>query len=149
SIATSLDERRVYRENYVQKIKEKLSAELEAHGLQNFTITARPKHIYSIYNKMERKDLPLEQIYDIRAVRVMVDSLTDCYLTLGIVHNLWRPIPNEFDDYIANPKDNFYRSLHTAVHDDQGKTVEIQIRTWEMHEAAEYGIAAHWRYKEG
>ena len=149
SIATSLDERRIYREEYVQKIKQKLSSELESNGLKNVTITARPKHIYSIYSKMERKDLPLEQIYDIRAVRVMVDNLTDCYLTLGIVHNLWRPIPGEFDDYIANPKDNFYRSLHTAVHDDQGKTVEIQIRTWEMHEAAEYGIAAHWRYKEG
>lgn len=149
AIATSLDERRVHREDYVQKIKQKLSAELESNGLNNVTITARPKHIYSIYSKMERKDLPLEQIYDIRAVRVMVETLTDCYLTLGIVHNLWRPIPGEFDDYIANPKDNFYRSLHTAVHDDQGKTVEIQIRTWEMHEAAEYGIAAHWRYKEG
>ena len=82
-------------------------------------------------------------------MRVLVDSLEECYLALGIAHNLWRPIPGEFDDYIANPKDNFYRSLHTAVHDDEGKTVEIQIRTWEMHEDAEYGIAAHWRYKEG
>jgi GTP diphosphokinase / guanosine-3',5'-bis(diphosphate) 3'-diphosphatase len=149
SIATSLDERRVHREDYVKKIKEKLEEKLASHGLTKVTITARPKHIYSIYNKMQRKDLPLEQIYDIRAVRVMVDSLTDCYLVLGIVHNLWRPIAGEFDDYIANPKDNFYRSLHTAVFDDEGKTVEIQIRTWEMHEAAEYGIAAHWRYKEG
>lgn len=149
AIATSLDERRVYREDYVQKIKEQLIKELSENGLSNVTISARPKHIYSIYNKMDRKDLPLEQIYDIRAVRVMVENLTDCYLALGIVHNLWRPIPGEFDDYIASPKDNFYRSLHTAVHDDQGKTVEIQIRTWEMHEDAEYGIAAHWRYKEG
>ena len=98
---------------------------------------------------MSKKELPLEQIYDIRGMRVLVDSLEQCYLALGIVHNLWRPIPGEFDDYIANPKDNFYRSLHTAVHDDEGKTVEIQIRTWEMHEDAEYGIAAHWRYKEG
>jgi len=149
SIATSLDERRVNREEYVRKIKTQLESKLVSHGLSKVTITARPKHIYSIYTKMQRKDLPLEQIYDIRAVRVMVENLTDCYLVLGIVHNLWRPIPGEFDDYIANPKDNFYRSLHTAVYDDEGKTVEIQIRTWEMHEAAEYGIAAHWRYKEG
>ena len=148
SIAKSLDEQRVHRQAYVEKIKEKLLAELATHNLHNVTITARPKHIYSIYSKMKRKDLPLEQIYDVRAVRVLVESLTDCYLVLGIVHNLWRPIPGEFDDYIANPKDNFYRSLHTAVHDDAGKTVEIQIRTWEMHEDAEYGIAAHWRYKE-
>lgn len=149
SIATSLDEQRVHREEYVRKIKTKLESKLSSHGLSKVTITARPKHIYSIYTKMQRKDLPLEQIYDIRAVRVLVENLTDCYLVLGIVHNLWRPIPGEFDDYIANPKDNFYRSLHTAVYDDEGKTVEIQIRTWEMHEAAEYGIAAHWRYKEG
>lgn len=149
AIATSLDEQRAHREAYVKKIKETLESKLSAHGLSKVTITARPKHIYSIYSKMQRKDLPLEQIYDIRAVRVMVENLTDCYLVLGIVHNLWRPIPGEFDDYIANPKDNFYRSLHTAVYDDEGKTVEIQIRTWEMHEAAEYGIAAHWRYKEG
>lgn len=149
SIAKSVDERRADREEYVAKIKETLEAELTPHRLANVTITARPKHIYSIYNKMQRKDLPLEQIYDIRAVRVLVENLTDCYLVLGIVHNLWRPIPGEFDDYIANPKDNFYRSLHTAVHDAEGKTVEIQIRTWEMHEDAEYGIAAHWRYKEG
>ena len=114
------------------------------------TISARAQSIsISIYNKMTKKDLPLEQIYDVRGLRVLVDTLEECYLTLGIVHNLWRPIPNEFDDYIANPKDNFYRSLHTAVHDDEGKTVEVQIRTWEMHEDAEYGIAAHWRYKEG
>jgi GTP diphosphokinase / guanosine-3',5'-bis(diphosphate) 3'-diphosphatase len=149
SIATSLDEQRAHREDYVAKIKQRLESALSDHGLTNVTITARPKHIFSIYNKMQRKDIPLEQIYDIRAVRVMVDSLTDCYLALGIVHNLWRPISGEFDDYIANPKDNFYRSLHTAVHDAKGKTVEIQIRTWEMHEDAEYGIAAHWRYKEG
>jgi len=149
TIATSLDEQRAHREAYVKKIKETLESKLISHGLPKVTITARPKHIYSIYSKMQRKDLPLEQIYDIRAVRVLVENLTDCYLVLGIVHNLWRPIPGEFDDYIANPKDNFYRSLHTAVYDDEGKTVEIQIRTWEMHEAAEYGIAAHWRYKEG
>ena len=149
SIAKTLDERRDERELYVDRIREKLVRELSASKINKVTISARPKHIYSIYNKMTKKGLPLEQIYDIRGMRVLVDSLAECYLALGIVHNLWRPIPNEFDDYIANPKDNFYRSLHTAVHDDQGKTVEVQIRTWEMHEDAEYGIAAHWRYKEG
>ena len=149
SIAKALDERRDERETYVTRIKESLIKALNASSITNVTISARPKHIFSIYNKMSRKDLPLEQIYDIRGMRVLVDTLAECYLTLGIVHNLWRPIPGEFDDYVANPKDNFYRSLHTAVHDDEGKTVEVQIRTWEMHEDAEYGIAAHWRYKEG
>ncbi len=149
SIAKALDERRDERERYVDRIKERLTKELRKANITNVTISTRPKHIYSIYNKMTKKDLPLEQIYDIRGMRVLVDSLAECYLALGIVHNLWRPIPGEFDDYIANPKDNFYRSLHTAVHDDEGKTVEVQIRTWEMHEDAEYGIAAHWRYKEG
>lgn len=149
SIAKALDERRDEREQYVDRIREMLVRELNASKISKVTISARPKHIYSIYNKMTKKGLPLEQIYDIRGMRVLVDTLAECYLALGIVHNLWRPIPNEFDDYIANPKDNFYRSLHTAVHDDEGKTVEVQIRTWEMHEDAEYGIAAHWRYKEG
>ena len=149
SIAKSLDEQRGDREQYVARTKDKLIKELNKSHINKVTIAARPKHIFSIYNKMTKKDLPLEQIYDVRGLRVLVDSLEECYLTLGIVHNLWRPIPNEFDDYIANPKDNFYRSLHTAVHDDEGKTVEVQIRTWEMHEDAEYGIAAHWRYKEG
>ena len=149
AIAKALDERRDERESYVREIKERLVKELRKAHIKRVAITARPKHIYSIYSKMRRKDLPLEQIYDIRGMRVLVDSLAECYLALGIVHNLWRPIPGEFDDYIANPKDNFYRSLHTAVHDDAGKTVEVQIRTREMHEDAEYGIAAHWRYKEG
>ena len=149
SIAKALDERRDERESYVERIKDRLTKELLKARITNVTITTRPKHIYSIYNKMTKKDLPLEQIYDIRGMRVLVDTLAECYLALGIVHNLWRPIPGEFDDYIANPKDNFYRSLHTAVHDEEGKTVEVQIRTWEMHEDAEYGIAAHWRYKEG
>ena len=149
SIAKALDERRDERESYIEGIKDRLTRELKKANINNVTITSRPKHIFSIYSKMSKKDLPLEQIYDIRGMRVLVDSLAECYLALGIVHNLWRPIPGEFDDYVANPKDNFYRSLHTAVHDKEGKTVEVQIRTWEMHEDAEYGIAAHWRYKEG
>ncbi|MCU0496312.1 MAG: bifunctional (p)ppGpp synthetase/guanosine-3',5'-bis(diphosphate) 3'-pyrophosphohydrolase [Anaerolineae bacterium] len=148
SIASSIDERRTDRERYMAAIAETLRTELQRSGI-NATISSRPKHIYSIYKKMNRKDLPFEQIYDVRAVRVIVDNISQCYQTLGVVHNLWRPIPGEFDDYIAGPKDNFYQSLHTAVIDLNGKTVEVQIRTWEMHEHAEYGIAAHWRYKEG
>ncbi len=148
-IATSLAERRADRERYIAEIAEVLRKELAANGITNPTITGRPKHIYSIYRKMQRKNVPLEQIYDQRAVRIIVDEVWQCYLVLGIVHNLWRPIASEFDDYIAAPKDNFYRSLHTAVVDKNGKVIEVQIRTWEMHEDAEYGIAAHWRYKEG
>ena len=149
SLAASIDERHTDREKYLKKIIDALRPELEKYGIRNAIITARPKHIYSIYKKMERKKLPFDQIYDVRAVRVIVDNIPECYIVLGVVHNLWRPIPGEFDDYIAAPKDNFYQSLHTAVLDSQGKTVEVQIRTMEMHEHAEYGIAAHWRYKEG
>lgn len=148
AIAKSLDERRQDREVYVANMAEKLRDELDAYGIRGALITARPKHIYSIYRKMTRKDLPLEQIYDVRAIRVIVSEQHECYLVLGIVHKMFRPIPGEFDDYVAAPKDNFYRSLHTAVLDDRGKTIEVQIRTWQMHEDAEYGIAAHWRYKE-
>ncbi|MFO7323156.1 MAG: GTP diphosphokinase [Chloroflexota bacterium] len=149
SIVTRLDERRADREAYLSQIINTLRNELIKYNVTNATITGRPKHVYSIYRKMQRKDLPFERVYDVRAVRVIVDTVPECYLVLGVVHNLWRPIPGEFDDYIASPKDNFYQSLHTAVLDNQGKTVEVQIRTWEMHEHAEYGIAAHWRYKEG
>ncbi len=148
-LAEKVDERRADRQAYLNSIIETLRPELEKYDIKNALISARPKHIYSIYKKMERKKLPFEQIYDVRAVRVIVDTIPQCYVVLGIVHNLWRPIPGEFDDYIAAPKDNFYQSLHTAVVDSQGKTVEVQIRTMEMHEHAEYGIAAHWRYKEG
>jgi GTP diphosphokinase / guanosine-3',5'-bis(diphosphate) 3'-diphosphatase len=149
SIAKNLDERRAAREAYMTQVIKVLRETLANNGIAKVTITGRPKHIYSIYKKMDRKDVPLAQVYDVRAVRVIVDNVIQCYQVLGIVHNLWRPIPGEFDDYIAAPKDNFYRSLHTAVVDNHGKTVEVQIRTWEMHEDAEYGIAAHWRYKEG
>ncbi len=148
-LAAKVDERRADRQAYLNRIIDVLRPELDKYDIKNPIITARPKHIYSIYKKMERKKLPFEQIYDVRAVRVIVDSIPHCYAALGVVHNLWRPIPGEFDDYIAAPKDNFYQSLHTAVLDSQGKTVEIQIRTMDMHEHAEYGIAAHWRYKEG
>jgi GTP pyrophosphokinase len=148
-IATALDERRADREAYVSTILTMLREALAAQGIVKINLSGRSKHIYSIYKKMERKDVSIDQIYDVRAVRVIVDDVIQCYQVLGIVHNMWRPIPGEFDDYIAAPKDNFYRSLHTAVKDHQGKTVEVQIRTKEMHEDAEYGIAAHWRYKEG
>jgi GTP pyrophosphokinase len=149
SIAAKLDERRADRETYIANVTARLRAELDRFNIAKATISGRPKHLYSIFRKMQRKDVSFDQIYDVRAVRVIVDTIPQCYLVLGIVHNLWRPIPGEFDDYIAAPKDNFYQSLHTAVLDENGKTLEIQIRTWDMHEHAEYGIAAHWRYKEG
>jgi GTP diphosphokinase / guanosine-3',5'-bis(diphosphate) 3'-diphosphatase len=148
AIASKIDERRAERESYMQMLQDTLQNELDRSGLQA-NVKGRPKHIYSIHKKMDRKDVPFEQIFDVRALRVIVDSIPQCYQVLGVVHNLWKPIPGEFDDYIARPKDNFYQSLHTAVHDMNGKIVEVQIRTWEMHEHAEYGIAAHWRYKEG
>jgi GTP pyrophosphokinase len=149
SIAAKIDERRTSREKYMQEIVNVLRDELVKNGLESATISGRPKHITSIYNKMKRKNLPFDQIFDVRAIRVIVDTIPQCYQALGIVHNLWQPIPREFDDYIARPKDNLYQSLHTAVYDKNGKTVEVQIRTWDMHHHAEYGIAAHWRYKEG
>ncbi|XWX05198.1 bifunctional (p)ppGpp synthetase/guanosine-3',5'-bis(diphosphate) 3'-pyrophosphohydrolase [Aggregatilineales bacterium SYSU G02658] len=148
-IANALAERRADREAYMAEVAETLRKALEKHGITNANISARPKHITSIWRKMERKGIPLEQVYDVRAMRVIVQDNSQCYIVLGIVHDLWKPIPGEFDDYIGNPKDNFYRSLHTAVMDNRGRTLEVQIRTWEMHEHAEYGIAAHWRYKEG
>ncbi|MSP13026.1 MAG: bifunctional (p)ppGpp synthetase/guanosine-3',5'-bis(diphosphate) 3'-pyrophosphohydrolase [Chloroflexi bacterium] len=146
-IAGSLAERKAKREEYIQRVinvlREKLN-ELEIRA----DISGRPKHFYSIYKKMERKGVGIEQIYDLQAVRIMVETLQDCYAALGAVHALWRPIPGEFDDYIAMPKENLYRSLHTAVIAIDGKPLEVQIRTKEMHQIAEYGIAAHWRYKE-
>ncbi|MGD9100298.1 MAG: bifunctional (p)ppGpp synthetase/guanosine-3',5'-bis(diphosphate) 3'-pyrophosphohydrolase [Anaerolineae bacterium] len=148
-IGRLLTERRPARERDIQNYIDILRQRLAEEDIPNEHISGRPKHIYSIYRKMERKGLPFDQIHDMRGVRVIVDSVAQCYHVLGIVHGLWRPIPGEFDDYIATPKDNMYRSLHTAVVADDGKTLEVQIRTHEMHETAEYGIAAHWRYKEG
>jgi GTP pyrophosphokinase len=132
----------------MEEIIQRMKALLDGHGIVA-EITGRPKHIYSIYKKMEQKNRSFEMLRDIRAVRLIVPDIPTCYSTLGLIHTAWRPISHEFDDYIAAPKDNFYRSLHTAVLYDDNKPVEVQIRTPEMHESAEYGIAAHWRYKEG
>ncbi|MCB0171198.1 MAG: GTP diphosphokinase [Anaerolineae bacterium] len=147
-IAQLVDERRINRERYINEVAETLKTELLNRGI-DADVTGRPKHIYSIWRKMRRKGVDFDQIYDVRAVRVLVLELADCYASLGIVHTLWRPIPGEFDDYIAAPKDNLYRSLHTAVIGPGGKNLEVQIRTFEMHQEAELGVAAHWRYKEG
>jgi GTP pyrophosphokinase len=147
-IAAALAERRTDRQNYLERVKHKIESALAAANIKA-SVSARPKHIYSIYKKMERKQVDFSQIYDVRAVRVIVEDKPTCYHALGIVHSLWRPIQSEFDDYIAAPKENSYQSLHTAVIDDEGRNLEVQIRTLEMHEHAEYGVAAHWRYKEG
>ncbi|HSU65011.1 MAG TPA: bifunctional (p)ppGpp synthetase/guanosine-3',5'-bis(diphosphate) 3'-pyrophosphohydrolase [Burkholderiales bacterium] len=146
-IAQMLDERRVERQQYIARTIATLARELEAVGVKA-EITGRPKHIYSIWNKMRSKSLDFSQVYDVRAARIIVPSVKDCYTALGVVHNLWQPIPKEFDDYISRPKGNLYQSLHTAVVGPDGRTLEVQIRTEEMHRQAEFGIAAHWRYKE-
>jgi GTP pyrophosphokinase len=147
-IASLLDEKRTDRERYIAAVLATLQAELERNGIKA-EVMGRPKHIASIINKMRRKNLGFEQLYDIRAVRVLVEKEADCYAVLGIVHNLWQPIPSEFDDYISHPKSNDYRSLHTAVVGPEDKALEVQIRTFDMHRHAELGVAAHWRYKEG
>src|SRR3954466_12933944 len=147
-IAGMLDEKRLEREHYIRRAVGALGRELEAAGVRG-EIHGRPKHIYSIWNKMRTKSLDFSQVYDVRALRVIVPSVKDCYTALGVVHNLWQPMPKEFDDYISRPKGNLSQSLHTAVIGPDGKTVEVQIRTEEMHRHAEFGVAAHWRYKEG
>ena len=147
-IAAALVERRVARERYVTEVCTRLHAELAGAGIAA-QVYGRPKHIYSIWRKMQRKQLAFEQLYDVRAVRVVVETVADCYAALGVVHGLWRNLPGEFDDYIATPKDNQYRSIHTAVLGPADQSLEIQIRTRDMHEHAELGVAAHWRYKEG
>ncbi len=147
-VAKLLDSRRVDREQYIQHVEDTLRQKLAQAGIKG-EVSGRPKHIYSIINKMRRKNLDFEQLFDVRAVRILVDDVKDCYTALSLVQTLWQPIPGEFDDYIARPKGNNYRSLHTAVHGPQGLALEVQIRTYEMHEYSELGVAAHWRYKEG
>ena len=147
-IASLIKERRPEREAGIQRHVEALRQKLAEEEIEA-EITGRPKHIYSIYRKMQRKGVAFRRVYDVRGIRMITQTVPDCYRILGIVHGLWKPIPGEFDDYIATPKENMYRSLHTAVVGDDGNTLEVQIRTWKMHRTAEYGIAAHWRYKEG
>ncbi len=147
-LARRLDTRRRGRESYVERAIAALRPELKAAGIEA-ELSGRPKHLYSIHKKMERKSAEFAEIYDVYAIRILVDELKDCYAALGVVHSLWRPIPGQFDDYIAVPKNNLYQSLHTAVIALDGKPLEIQIRTHQMHQVSEVGIAAHWRYKEG
>lgn len=147
-IAKLLDEKRIDRDNYISDLIEELKNRLSAENIQ-CEVTGRVKHIYSIWRKMQRKNIEFDELYDIRAVRILTNNIRDCYAALGLVHGAWRHIPKEFDDYIATPKDNGYQSLHTAVFGPKGKIIEIQIRTHSMHNDSELGVAAHWRYKEG
>ncbi len=147
-IARLLDEKRGDRERFIEDVKSRIRAALGDADIRA-DVAGRPKHIFSIWKKMQRKDVPFGELYDVRAVRVLVDDVATCYAALGVVHQLWPPVPTEFDDYIANPKGNQYRSLHTAVIGPEGRTLEVQIRTHEMHAHSELGVAAHWRYKEG
>ncbi|MCU0841167.1 MAG: bifunctional (p)ppGpp synthetase/guanosine-3',5'-bis(diphosphate) 3'-pyrophosphohydrolase [Thiobacillaceae bacterium] len=148
-IAKLLDERRLDREWYIERILEQLNEELGHAGLTGYDVAGRPKHIASILAKMRKKRLSFDEVYDVRAVRVLVRDVKDCYHALGIVHSLWQPIPGQFDDYISRPKGNGYQSLHTAVIGPENKALEVQIRSFDMHQEAELGVAAHWRYKEG
>jgi len=147
-VAAALNERRADRERYIELLCEELRGQLDSAGIEA-QVYGRPKHIYSIYRKMQRKQLDFSQLFDVRAVRVVVGSIPECYAALGIVHGQWTYVPGEFDDYVATPKGNGYRSIHTAVIGPQAKSLEVQIRTREMHEHAELGVAAHWTYKEG
>ena len=147
-VAGLLDERRGDRENNIENVAKLLQQAIDAEGLK-VDVQGRPKHIYSIYKKMQDKHLAFDDLYDVRALRVLTGDVRDCYTVLGVVHNLWQPIPGEFDDYIAQPKGNNYRSLHTAVMGPAGRTLEVQIRTHDMHRESEFGVAAHWRYKDG
>ena len=147
-VAHFLDERRVDRERYINNAIRIIQAEMQKAGI-SAEVQGRPKHIYSIWKKMQRKGVAFNAVYDVRAIRILVDKVQDCYAALGAIHTIWRHIPNEFDDYIATPKENMYQSIHTAVIGPEGKTLEVQIRSHEMHEHAELGVAAHWTYKEG
>ncbi len=146
-IANLIKQRQADRETHVARVIKRLKERLDSEGLAA-EVSGRPKHIYSIYRKMKRKGVSFEQIFDVRGVRIIVEDVPQCYHVLGTVHGMWQPIPGEFDDYIATPKDNMYRSLHTAVLDEDGTPLEVQIRTYDMHKTAEYGIAAHWKYKD-
>jgi GTP pyrophosphokinase len=148
-IARLLDERRLDREWYIEQVIKQLSEALAADGIKGFTVNGRPKHISSILAKMRKKRLSFDEVYDVRALRVQVRDVKDCFHVLGLVHSLWQPIPGQFDDYISRPKGNGYKSLHTAVVGPENKALEVQIRTFDMHQEAELGVAAHWRYKEG
>lgn len=147
-IANNLSIRRGDREHEINQIKDNLRKILLNSGIKNVEISGRSKHIYSIYKKMVEKNKPFDMVMDLRGVRLIVEDIPSCYAALGVIHTRWRPIPHEFDDYIAAPKDNFYQSLHTAIIYEDGKPLEVQIRTAEMNQNAEFGIAAHWRYKE-
>lgn len=147
-IAKQLDGKRLDRETFVDEFVSQLQSKLDAENIRA-KVYGRPKHIYSIWRKMKGKQLAFDELFDVRAVRIVTDRLQDCYGALGVVHTLWHHIPREFDDYVANPKPNGYQSIHTIVVGPEGKTVEIQIRTQEMHDDAELGVAAHWKYKEG
>ena len=147
-IAKMLDAKRIERQSFIDQIVIQLKAELKAAQIDG-EVLGRPKHIYSIWKKMQGKSLDFANLYDVRAFRVLVADVKSCYAVLGIVHNVWQPVPREFDDYIARPKPNGYQSLHTVVMNEGGTAFEIQVRTQEMHQQAEYGLAAHWRYKEG
>ncbi len=146
-IAKMLDERRVERERFITATIARIKSEMTAAGIE-VEVYGRPKHIYSIWNKMRSKRIEFDEVYDVRALRVLVNDVKDCYTALSVVHHQWQPIPGEFDDYITQPKGNDYRSLHTAVMAEDGRPFEVQIRTYEMHRHAELGVAAHWRYKE-
>jgi len=147
-LARKIAEKRVEREDLIDRLRHPLEEDLRAAGIE-CEVTGRPKHLWSIYRKMQRREKPYEEIYDLMAVRVIVDTITDCYHALGVIHNRWTPLQERFHDYIATPKSNMYRSLHTTIFGPGGRLYEIQIRTREMHRTAEYGIAAHWKYKEG
>jgi GTP pyrophosphokinase len=149
SIAKSLKERRIDRDQYVVQVVTELRSALQQAGIEHAEVNGRAKHIYSIHRKMVRKKLSYEELFDLNAVRILVNTIEDCYTALSVVHGLWKPITKEFDDYISTPKPNGYRSIHTAVVGPHDKTVEVQIRTHDMHKESEHGVAAHWRYKEG
>ncbi|WGY47892.1 MULTISPECIES: GTP diphosphokinase [unclassified Vibrio] len=147
-IAKQLSERRIVREQYIRDFVDDLRQEMKASSI-NAEVSGRPKHIYSIWRKMQKKNLAFDELFDVRAVRIIADKLQDCYAALGVVHTKYKHLPSEFDDYVANPKPNGYQSIHTVILGPEGKTIEIQIRTKQMHEESELGVAAHWKYKEG